>query len=95
MRNEAEDIGKVIKDVLKELKLEDKYLEARIHSAWREVGGEYLFKHTSKVKFQGECLYLYISSAAVKNELQYSKAIIIERINELLGEVYVKSIKIY
>ncbi|MDR2085446.1 MAG: DUF721 domain-containing protein [Bacteroidales bacterium] len=93
--NNTEEIGNVIKNMLKELRLEDKYLQARIHSAWKDISGEYLYRHTTKVKFQNECLYLYINSAAIKNELQYSKTIIIEQINKEIGEEAVKFIKIF
>jgi hypothetical protein len=79
-------LGDAIQQFLKGSRLKTGIQAMKIEDAWEEIMGKTIAKYTDKIEIAGGKLYVTSSVAALKNELMYQKAKIIERVNEALGE---------
>lgn len=80
--------------MLKEYKLKSRFDETRVKGLWEQIMGKTIATYTSSVEVRRQVLYLTILSAPLKQELSFAKEKIIERINEAMGEEYIKSVVI-
>ena len=83
-----------IQQFLSKSRLKSGIQALRIEEVWEEVMGKTIAKYTDKIQVINHTLYITSSVAPLKNELLYQKDIIIERINEALGEKLVKEVVI-
>ncbi|MCS6832148.1 MAG: DUF721 domain-containing protein, partial [Flammeovirgaceae bacterium] len=72
--------------------LEEKFYEAKVRWAWKEVMGEVVARRTTYVEIYQGRLTVKLSSAALKSELTMSKELIKNRLNEFVGKDVVKNI---
>ena len=56
--------------------------------------GKTIAKYTESIKIVGQTLYISSSVAPLKNELLYQKDVILQRVNEALGDKVVKEVVI-
>lgn len=75
-----------MKQFLKQSRLNKGIQAVRIEEVWEQVVGKTIAKYTDKIQISGSTLYVSSQVAPLKNELLYQKKLIIERVNELLGE---------
>lgn len=75
-----------IKAFLKANQLDEKILEVRVKACWEKLMGSGIAAHTTQVLLKNKRLYLTFDSAALKQELTYSKSKVIEMLNKDLGE---------
>jgi hypothetical protein len=54
--------------------------------------GKTVAKHTNDLQIREGKLYIYTNVAPLKNELNYSKALLVERINQHFGEQFIKEV---
>lgn len=80
--------------LLKQYGLEDTMLEQKIIDAWKTTVGEYCAQCTTEIRFKSGQLSVRISSSIVRQELMYAKTEIISKLNILLENDIVSSIKI-
>ncbi len=87
-----------LKDALKlmvnNMRIKKGLYEHRIAHIWKTKMGNTIARNTSEVKLRGKKLFLTINSAALKQELSYSKPKIIEMINAHLGEDFLEEVVI-
>lgn len=81
-RKKALSMEEVISQYIKEMKLSSGLNTQRIFSAWDDVSGAAQF--TLKKFFRDGKLYITLSSSVVRNQLTFQKAVIVEKINEML-----------
>lgn len=86
-----------IKDVLSQFFEENPALktsvaEHRAITAWRDLLGEGVSKYTKNIYFRRNVLYVQLTSAVLRAELQMNKNNLIERLNEAAGMHIVKDI---
>ena len=81
-------------NVIKKDGIEDALYEQKIKKAWDKSVGKYGAKYTEKISFSKGKLTVNLSSALFKQELMYAKTEIITKINEVLGQELVTSIRI-
>ena len=87
-------LKKVIENLFKESQLENTFIETKIPIIWNEVVGKYISERTTKVYAKNSTLFVYLSSAPLKQEMLFNKEKIISLINEKLETEYIKSIQI-
>lgn len=93
MRNTNEqNIKDVIREMFQGSKTESKLKEADLIQKWPTVVGEHIAKQTSKLYINNQKLYIYITSAPLRNELNYSRNKIIEVVNEHAGCELIKEV---
>jgi predicted nucleic acid-binding Zn ribbon protein len=88
-------LGDALKKLLQKSGLDNTITEHRIKEAWHKTVGDYCSRHTETVWFAKGELSVKISSPIVKQELLYTKTEIIAKINEILGNEVVKTIRIF
>lgn len=83
--NEA-TLGQVIRELLKTYNLTDKLTEVKLVNSWEAVVGKMIAKHTINLRVKKGKLFVKLDSAALTNELTYSKSRIIDMLNKEAGE---------
>ncbi len=81
-----------IRQFLKANNLDEKVLEVRVKTSWEKLMGAGIATHTTQVLLRNKKLYLTFDSAALKQELTYSKSKVIEMMNKDLGEDAIEEI---
>ena len=85
-------LGELIDKLLETYNLSGKRSEVNLAQNWSEVVGTMIASHTSKIQLVDDKLYVTISSAPLKNELNYLKETLIQKVNTYLGKDQVKDI---
>ena len=88
-------VGQAIEMMVDDLKLRSKLNESRIKEGWVEIMGKPIAKYTSSVSLREGNLYIKIESAALKQELNYSRGKIMELFNKELGPDVVRNVVIF
>lgn len=93
MRKSNENsLQEVIEQLLDQYRLRDRLNEIRIRKAWEETMGNAICNRTTDIKIRSETLVISLSSAPLRDELQYQKVRILELMNKALGGVYLKQV---
>lgn len=85
-------IGDALKGFLKKSHLNTGIRAVQIEEIWEKLMGKTISKYTDKIKIFNKKLYIQTSVGPLKNELQYQKPQIIERVNEAFGEVVINEV---
>ena len=85
-----------IKDALKMLiddyGMTEQMKEAKILGNWEKVMGKAIANHTTNIFIKNNTLFLSIDSAPLKQELFFNKNKIKERLNELVGDLFIQEV---
>lgn len=74
-----------MKNFMQKSRLKNGLKTAQLEDVWAEVMGPVIARYTEKVQIINQKLFIRTNNAPLKNELQFQKALIIERINEKMG----------
>lgn len=85
-------IGDALKAFLDKSRLKNGIRAVQIEEVWEKVMGKTIAKYTDKIEIINNKLFIYSSVGPLKNELQFQKTKIIERINEILGEKVINEV---
>lgn len=91
-RKNAQSLGDVIKEFLKENNWDGKFQERRIVNLWKVLLGNNVAQYTTSIFIKNKILYVKISSSVLRGELQMCREMLIKRINEHVGEEVVNNI---
>ena len=86
MKSNEISIGDAIKELIKTYRLKDKLSEVSLIHSWEGVVGPMIAKHTKQIYVRNKCLFVRLDSAALTNELKYSKERIVSALNKEIGE---------
>ncbi len=85
MKHKGElSLKEAIGDFMKSYHLDEKLLQKQLIHSWDKVMGKMVANHTKKLTIRKKVLYVRIDSAALRNELSYSREKICKALN---GEV--------
>lgn len=71
------------------------YIQAiQIEELWETMMGKTVAKYTDKIQIIGSTLFITTSVAPLRNELVYQRDVILQRVNDALGEKTVKEVVI-
>ena len=91
-KSNQQQIGAVIKKLLKNQKLEGKLQELDLLDKCKEILGENLMRFVKDISINNGTLRIKVSSAVVRNELSYQKRKIIEKTNNQEGGKIIKEV---
>jgi predicted nucleic acid-binding Zn ribbon protein len=94
MKKNDVSLREALTAMLREFKLAAPLNEARVKSLWPEIMGKTIATYTTGVEVRRQVLYVTILSAPLRQELSYSKEKIKDRLNEELGENFIKDVVI-
>ncbi|MFN8323232.1 MAG: DUF721 domain-containing protein [Chitinophagales bacterium] len=96
MRNKNSiTIKQALDMMVSDLKIKPKLDESRVKEAWLAVMGKTVAKYTTKISLHQGKLYVQVNSAALKNELTYSRDKIKEVFNKELQDDVIKEVIVY
>ena len=80
-RNNAEQIGELIRHYLRQESLESPLNERRLISAWPEVLGPTIASYTRELYIKNQVLYVHLTSAALRQELMMGRELLVRNLN--------------
>lgn len=87
-------IGDAIKLFLHKSRLKQNIQALQIEEVWAQLMGKTIAKYTDKIEIIGSTLFITTHVAPLKQELQFQKEKIIERVNEAMKERVIKEVVI-
>jgi hypothetical protein len=75
-----------IQQFLQKSRLKNGIQAARIEDVWEALMGKTIAKYTDKIQIINRTLFVTTNIGPLKNELMYQKEIIIQKVNEAMGE---------
>ena len=91
-RNNTNNVGEIIRKLMKNPKLAERLDELDALEVWKELIGTQLQKYITDAKMIKGSLLIKVKSAPLRNELSYKKTDIINKINTRLGKEVVKEL---
>ncbi len=85
-------LQEAMQQFLKSSRLKSGIQAAQIEDVWEKIMGKTIAKYTDQIKIVGKTLYIHSSVAPLKNELLYQKDIILQRVNDALGDKVVTEV---
>ena len=90
--NNTNNVGEIIRKLMKNPKLADRLDELDALEVWKELIGKQLQKYITDAKMIKGSLLIKVKSAPLRNELSYKKTDIIKKINTRLRKEVVKEL---
>lgn len=94
-RTEAKCIKDIIDAAINESGLESTFDEQKLCYLWPEVVGQSINRYTTRRYVENGVLHVYLSSAALKNELQFHRGRLMESLNKMVGSNVITNIVIH
>lgn len=91
-RTNAQSVGDIINQVLRQERLDVRLDEQRALAMWPQLVGPGINRYTTARSVKDGVLTFTISSAPLRNQLMLSRSSLIARINEALGREVIKEI---
>lgn len=89
---EEKPLKKTIDKLLRAYGYQDQLDELEIVKIYENLVGKMFTNHTQKIGFKNKILYVKLDSAALKQELNYVKEGLVEKVNRELGRRVVEKI---
>ena len=90
--NDAISMGEALKLFLEKSRIKNNIQSIRIEDHWEKLMGETIARYTDRIEIKNGTLFIYTSVAPLKNELVFQRELIIQRINESLGDNVVREV---
>lgn len=84
----------VLNDLIGEMKWKEPLNETKIREVWKAKMGTTINSYTKNLNFRKGMLFIYITSAPLKQELSYEKEKIRDMLNAELGGKFVEEVLI-
>lgn len=85
---------KLINSVFEMYRLTDKMEQVSLVRNWPDIVGEGISRKTNKVYTKDGKLFIYLESAALKNELYFHRDVIREKCNSYIGKDLIREVVI-
>ncbi len=87
-------IQEAIREFLKRSRLNPAIQAVRITEVWAELMGPTVAKYTDEIRISGHTLIIRTQVAPLRHELLYQRDVIVQRVNEALGESIIREVVI-
>ncbi|NDV64994.1 DUF721 domain-containing protein [Bacteroides sp. 224] len=91
-RNNAEKIGMLINQYLRQESLEGPLNERRLLNSWGEVLGPTIASYTQELYIRNQTLYVHLTSASLRQELMMGRELLIQSLNQKVGASVITNI---
>ena len=91
-RNDAEQIGKLIQQFLRQESLESPLNEQRLLNAWPQILGPTIASYTRELYIKNQILYVHLTSAALRQELMMGRELLVRNLNKAVGATVITNI---
>ncbi len=90
-----QSIGEIIERALKENEISSTIDEQKVCYLWPEIVGAGINRYTTRRYVESGALHVYISSGALKNELQFHRSRLVDELNKAVGKQVINTIVIH
>jgi hypothetical protein len=80
-RYNDQSLGDAIREFLHSYNLEDKLNETKVIQSWGKIVGPLVEKHTHGLYIRNRILFIKVDSAALRQELSFSRSKIVKALN--------------
>lgn len=94
-RTDPRLIADIINESMAQAGLTDTYEAYRISALWPEVVGPGINRYTMRRYVEGHTMHVYITSAALKNELSFCRQQLVDALNRAAGRQTIDTIIIH
>ena len=91
-RNNAEQIGDVLRQFLRQQGLETPLNEYRLVDAWKDVVGPVITRYTTNLFIKNQVLYVSLSSSVIRQELMMGRELLVRTLNQRVGATVITNI---
>ncbi len=91
-KNNAEPIGNLIQQYLRQESLEAPLNEQRLINSWKKVLGPVVSSYTRNLYIKNQILYVQLSSAPLRQELMMGRELLIRNLNARVGAQVITNI---
>jgi predicted nucleic acid-binding Zn ribbon protein len=92
---DALSLGDVLKKYLAKSRFKHEIQAFQIQDHWEKVMGQTIARYTDRLEIRDGTLFVYTSVAPLKTELVFQKLLIIERVNESIGEKLIRDVIVH
>lgn len=92
MKDNLSSLGAAIEAFLKQNRLDKKIDSSSLSVNWKDIAGEMIAKHTTRLFIKEQTLFLQVDSPALKNELNFLKTQLIKNVNHYLQKELIKEL---
>lgn len=89
---DVKPLGDLVREFVELHKGSDYLDEQKAIQAWAKVVGPFIASHTIDLSIKDGRLFVRVDSDALRNELSYSKSLLLKNLNEQVGKEIVKEI---
>ena len=89
---DVKPIGDLIKEFYEQHRGPEYLDEVKVVESWPKVVGPFIASHTIDISIKNGVLHVRVDSDALRNELSYSKSLLMKNLNEQVGKEIVKEI---
>lgn len=89
---DVQPVGDSIKALLKAYRIQGKLNEVDLVQRWETIMGKPIAMKTKELYFRDQKLFVRLTSAPLKHELNMSKSKVMELLNKAMGEEVVKEV---
>lgn len=87
-----ETLKQVLKQWMSTSTIKPKLNQVKIQQYWEKLMGPTITSYTKEIFLNKQKLYIYLESAALRQELSYGRDKIKKVLNEELGEEYIREV---
>ena len=91
-RDNTEQVGDVIRRLLRQEGLETPLNEYRLVDAWKDVVGETISRYTTNLYIKNQVLYVHLSSSVLRQELMMSRQLLVRNLQAQVGSLVIVNI---
>jgi hypothetical protein len=91
-KSNDQSLKEAVNDMLKAFKLDDKMRQFQLINSWEKLMGPSVAHRTTEVKIIGKKLFVWLSSASLRQELFQEREKICKLLNDQAGAVVVEEV---
>ena len=92
-RDSSNHIKDILKQYLKEEKIDQRFNEKKLISMWSEIMGPLIANRTSGIFIKNKVMFVKLTSAPLKQELTQAKPKVLKLLEEKMGEQIVEDVR--
>lgn len=89
---DVKPLGDLIKEFYEQHRGSDYLDEIKLINTWPKVVGPFIASHTIDLSIKNHRLFVRVDSDALRNELAYSKSLLMKNLNEMVGQEVITEI---
>lgn len=91
-KSNQQSLKEVLNEMMEVYQLRNKLNDTKVVAHWREIMGNTIAQHTTKLYINKGILYIYLDSAPLRHELNFGKDKIMTMLNKKIGSEHITKV---